>query len=181
MMLTKLTIAGMISVAVLAAASRAGSVSAQYPPPTGNCVITTSATTSAPGSTVTITVTVRDENGNPVANVPVPLNITKQPGNDASVTAGSTTTDAQGKVTGTLKLGSASGIVEVTATASGVSCSASVAAGAAAVLPEVALPSTGTGATAAGAAMPRGIAAMLLAGIGMVAAGAVIRRTAKSN
>jgi hypothetical protein len=179
-MLTKLTIAGMISVAVLAAASRAGSVSAQYPPPTGNCVITTSATTSAPGSTVTITVTVRDENGNPVANVPVPLSITKQPGNDASVTAGSTTTDAQGKVTGTLNLGSTGGIVEVTATASGVACSASVTAGTAAVAPAVALPSTGAGAIAGGDAMPRGIVAMLLAGIGAVVAGAAVRRP-KSN
>lgn len=180
-MLTKLTIAGMISVAVLAAAGRASSVSAQYPTPNGNCVITTLATASGIGSSIDITVTVRDENGNPLANVPVPLSITNQPGSDASVAAGSTTTDASGKITGKLNLGSTGGLVEVTATASGLSCRATVSAGTSAVASDVNLPNTGTGTSTAGDALPDGLVATLLAGMGAAAAGAALRRRAKSN
>ena len=180
-MLTRLTIAGMISVAVLAATVHAAGVSAQYPPPTGNCVITTSATAGAPGSTVTVTVTVRDSNGNPAANVPVPLNVTKQPGTGASVTPANATTDASGVATGTLTLGSTGGLVEVTASPSGVSCKASVTAGTAAVAAGVNLPSTGDGATASSTALPHLLAALLLAGAGAVVVGAGLRRSARGS
>lgn len=182
-MLTKLTVAGMISIAVLAAVARTetGTVQAQYPPPNGNCVATTSAATAAPGGSVIVTVTVRDVDGKPLANVPVPLVVSQQPGGDASIVPGATTTDANGQVTGTLNVGTASGVVEVSATASGVACRASVVNGKGEVAARVDLPNTGTGATAGGAAMPSRLALIMLAGIGAVAAGAALRRSVRGS
>jgi len=177
-MFTKLTVAGMISVAVLALVARTGTgtVSAQYPPPNGNCVATVSAATAAPGGSVIVTVTVRDVNGNPLANVPVPLSITQQPGNDASIVPGATTTDANGQVTGTLNVGTASGVVEVSASASGVACRASVVNGRGEVASQVGLPNTGTGAAAGDLVMPSALLAIVLAGFGTVVAGVALRR-----
>jgi hypothetical protein len=175
-MFTKLAIAGMLSVAVMAATVHAGSVSAQYPPPTGNCVILTSATAGAPGSTVNVTVTLRDGNGNPIVGAPVPLNVTKQPGTGASVAPISPSTNASGVATGTLTLGSTGGVVEVTASPSGVSCRASVTAGTAAVAADVALPNTGDGATASSSMLGQVLAAMMLAGFGIATAGVGLRR-----
>ncbi|MBI5285044.1 MAG: hypothetical protein HY874_08125 [Chloroflexi bacterium] len=182
-MLTKLTVAGMISIAVLAAVARTetGTVSAQYPPPSGNCVILTSATTATPGGSVNVTVTVRDVDGKPLANVPVPLVISQQPGGDASIVPGATTTDANGQVTGTLNVGTASGVVEVSATASGVACRASVVSGKGEVAARVDLPNTGTGPTAGDGVMPSGLLAILLAGLGTVVAGAALRRSERGS
>jgi len=175
-MLTKLIVAGIVSVAILAATAPARGVHAQYPPPTGNCVIVTSATSAAPGSTVTVTVTVRDSNGNPSPNVPVPLNVTRQPGGDASVTPGSATTDANGMVSGTLKVGTTGGAIDVTASPAGFSCKASVTTGTSTVASDVALPNTGAGDTTGSSTASVVLASLMLTAGAAVAAVGLRRR-----
>lgn len=177
-MLTKLVVAGMVSVAILAATAPSRGAHAQYPPPNGNCVITTSASAVAAGGSVTITVTVRDASGNPQSGVPVPVNITRQPGSDASLTLGNSTTDANGKVQGTLKLGATGGSVEVTASPPGMSCKATVTVGTTTVASEVGLPNTGEGSSAGGAGSMLWIS-LALAAAGAFVAGVAIRRTSR--
>lgn len=180
-MFTKLSIAGVVSAVVLLAAWHANSASAQYPPPNGNCTVTIDTARVDAGGSANVKIVVRDVNGNPVPNAAVTVVISKQPGSGASVTMNSSTTDANGVVTGTVKVGSTAGVVEVSATPQGTGCSAQVVAGQGAVAPEVALPSTGTGTGSGGA--QRGIDGMLvlltLAGAGVVAAGAAARRAAR--
>ena len=167
-MLTKLVVAGMVSVAILTATAPTRGAHAQYPPPTGNCVIVTSASSAAAGGSVDVTVTVRDGNGNPSANVPVPVNVTRQPGADASVTVGSSTTDASGAVSGALNVGTTGGAIDVTASPAGMSCKATVTVGTAAVAREVALPNTGAGSS------PNGNAAFVWVSLIFGAAGALV-------
>ena len=176
-MFTKLTIAGTIAAGILfAATAHAGSVRAQYPPPQGNCVVTTSATTQATGGSVTVTVTVRDATGNPVANTPVTLAVTKQPGSGATITPASGSTNASGQISGTLNVGNAAGAVEVTATPADTSCRASVVSGQGAVAAEVALPNTGDGASVGGASTAMLALIGALAVGGSLAAAAGLRR-----
>lgn len=177
-MLTKLVVAGMVSVAILAATAPTRGARAQYPPPNGNCVITTSASAVASGGSATVTVTVRDGNGNPQANVPVPVNITRQPAADASLTLGNSTTDANGVVTGTLKLGTTGGSVEVTASPAGMSCKATVTVGTTTVAPEVALPNTGAGSSSGGTASIIWVT-LAVAAAGAFVAGIGLRRTSR--
>ena len=177
-MRTKLIVAGMVSVAILAATAPSRGAHAQYPPPNGNCVIVTSASASAPGGSVNVTVTVRDGNGNPSANVPVPVNVTRQPGTDASVTVGSSTTNASGVVSGTLKVGTTGGAIDVTASPAGMSCKATVTVGASAVASEVALPNTGAGSSSGGTSSIVW-ASLMLAVAGAFVAGMGLRRTSR--
>ena len=175
-MLRKLVVAGIVSVAVLGAMVFTQGAHAQYPPPVGNCVIVTSATSAVAGGSVNVTVTVRDGNGNLQSGVPVPLNVTRQPGTGASVNPSSGTTNTNGVVTGVLNVGPTGGAVDVTASPAGMSCSATVTVGAQAVESQVALPNTGTGA-GAGSATPILLASILLAAAGAVAAGIGLRRS----
>jgi hypothetical protein len=177
-MFVKLVSAGIISMAILAATVATQSAHAQYPPPTGNCVIVTSASSAAAGGAVQVTVTVRDGNGNPSANVPVPVSVTRQPGGDASVTVGNSTTDASGSVSGTLNVGTTGGAVDVTASPEGISCAATVTVGESAIAPEVALPNTGVEASSGG---PGALlwASLALAAAGALVAGFGLGRTAK--
>jgi hypothetical protein len=133
-----------------------GHARAQYPAPAGNVTVTASETTATVGGSVTISATVRDVNGDPVAERRCLLVIARQPGTDASLTPASATTDASGVVTATLEVGSSPGIIEVTITCGSVSGNVSVVAGAA-TAPEqgappaspIELPNTGDGGTAA--------------------------------
>lgn len=176
-MFTKLSIAGIASAAVLLVATY-GSASAQYPPPNGNCVVTVGSARVDAGASASVQIVVRDVNGKPVPNAPVTVVVTKQPGSDASVTLNSSTTDANGVLTGTVKVGSKAGVVEISATPQGIACSAQVVAGQGAVAPEVALPSTGTGAGGDGGASGM-LVLLVAAGLGVVAAGAAVRRAAR--
>lgn len=143
-MLGRMMLALLLPVAGLAA--MAGVASAQYPPPVGNCVVTTTATATDQGGSVRLTITVRDLDGNPVAGEPVALSITAQPGNDASVAADASATDGNGVVMATLNVGSTPGVVTVQALAEEVSCSGSVSVMGGEVQPEViAPPDTGFG------------------------------------
>jgi hypothetical protein len=179
-MFSKLTIAGLISSAVLVAAFHAGGAHAQYPAPNGNCSVATSATTTNANGSVTLTVTVRDVNGNLASNQAVTLQVTKQPGSDATVTPNSGVTNAQGQITATLHSGSKAGVVEVSASPASTGCAASVVVGSGEVASEVNLPNTGTGATAGGDSPFAPIAlAVALAGAALMGAGALRRRAAR--
>lgn len=143
-MLGRMLVALMLPVAGLAA--MVGVASAQYPPPVGNCVVTTTAAATDEGGSVRVTVTVRDLDGKVVSGEPVAVSITAQPGSGASVVADATATDVNGVVMATLNVGSAAGVVTVQALAEDVSCSGSVSVVGGEVQPEViAPPDTGFG------------------------------------
>lgn len=177
-MFTRLSIAGIAAALLLVAATHVNSASAQYPPPSGNCAITVAAAQAAPGGSAAVTVTVRDVNGNPVANSPVTVTITSQPGNDASLAMNGATTDANGVLGGTLHVGSTAGSVKIGATPSGNACSAEVVVGQGQVASQVNLPNTGTG--PAGNEAPSALIALLLvAGAAVVLAGVGVRRMSR--
>ncbi len=73
------------------------------------------------GREVEVTATVLDETGDRVAGVECTFSIHAQPGSDASVDPGPVTTDAEGRATTTLRVGSTAGIVEVRADCDGIS------------------------------------------------------------
>lgn len=173
-MLTKLTIGGMVAVAVMLAAPHAMRVSAQYPPPEGNCVISTSATTTDPHGSVGVSVKVLDINGKPVPGVPTSLSISRQPGSGAALTANRSATDGSGVVTGALAAGANAGVIAIGAQAGAASCAASVVVGEGAVLAAVELPDTGAGATADGDS-PATLAVFLLGTLGMVVMASALR------
>ncbi len=125
--------------------------SADYPPPNGSVEFGVANTTADPGTAVTVTLTVLDAAGNPVANATCTMSITDQPGSGASVTQNGSETDANGAITGTLDVGGSLGSVVVTAVCpvgpgSSEVLSASgtvvVADGAGSALPPGSLPST---------------------------------------
>ena len=183
MMLIKLAVGGlMVVAAVMGIASRVGTASAQYPPPTGSCVLTVSATTINVNGTVEVVVTVLDVNGKPAAGVPIDLVVSRQPGTDASISGNASATDSNGQVRGTLNVGTASGTVTVTASTADVSCAGTVVVGQEAVLGQVVLPNTGGGSGSAGDASGV-LAAFLLgaAGLASVAAGANWRRRRRAQ
>lgn len=179
MMFARFSIAGLAAAGLLLAVFGVSPASAQYPPPSGNCGVTVATASVAAGGSASITIVIRDANGNPVPGTPVSASISKQPGSGATVTLNSSTTDANGQVTGTVQAGSTAGIIEVTATAPGVTCSAQLAAGQGAVAPEIALPNTGTGPTDGASAPLVALVLLALAGFGVVTIGAVARRAAR--
>jgi len=159
-MFTRLLLASFIP-AVAAVALAAGSASAQYPPPVGNCVTVASATAAAAGDSVDVTVTVRDLDGNPVSGELV--NLAASPAG-ASVAPPSATTDANGVVHATLDVGSVPGVVEVTAATAEVSCRASVGVAGGEIGGEIELPETGSGDTSATSRLPEVIIALVIGG-----------------
>ena len=94
-----------------------GTASAQYPPPAGSVTASLSDTTPATGSSVTVTCTVLDTVGNPVAGEVCVFTIVSQPGTDASLSSVTAVTNAQGIATVTLFAGSTSGTIVVEAEA----------------------------------------------------------------
>jgi hypothetical protein len=170
-MLTRLLLASLIPAAIAVAAT-AGSASAQYPPPVGNCVVVASATAVDVGDDVAITVTVRDLFGDPVAGEPVTLTVSQS---GASVSPPSASTDGNGVVNATLDVGGTPGVVEVTATTAEVACRASVGIAGGEVAGEIDLPNTGTG-TSATSKLPEIVIALVIGGGILAVAGASRRR-----
>jgi hypothetical protein len=167
-MLIRAILAATIPAALAVAAI--STASAQYPPPTGNCVVTASATATETGDGVTITVTVRDIEGNPVAGELVSLGVESQPGSGASITPTSATTGADGTVHATLNVGTDPGTVVVVALAEDVACRATVGVAGGEVAGEITLPNTGSG-LADGTNLGGLIIALIIAGALLFVAG----------
>ena len=107
---------GVLAVATMLMAGVFSSTAlADYPPPNGSVEFEVSDTTVDIGEAVTLTLTVLDADGNPVANAACSISITDQPGSGASVAQDSAETDAEGAITGTLDVGGSVGNVVVTA------------------------------------------------------------------
>lgn len=117
-----------------------GVARAQYPPPGGNVTVTPSDPTPDVGETVTLTIAVVDEDGNPVANQACVAQVTSQPGTGASVLNPNVQTDANGNATVQVNVGDTAGAVTVTVTCGELSGSAVLSVGEAPAPPE-----TGTG------------------------------------
>ncbi len=91
-----------------------------YPPPVGSLTTKATPTTPAPGTTTTVTATVLDSAGKPVAGAPVVFQIDSQPGTDAKFSNGlpqiTATTDATGTATVSLSAGGTPGNIIVKTT-----------------------------------------------------------------
>ena len=116
---------------------------AQYPPPVGS--VTAGASNPAPstGASVTVSCTVVDSQGQPVAGEPCTFAIVSQPGTDATLGAPSVTvnTNAQGVATAILSVGTNPGGIVVGVSAMGIQSQVTVSAqGAAATVPPGAQP-----------------------------------------
>ena len=129
-------------------AALAAQAMAQYPPVRGNVVLSAGAGNLALGGRTTINATVVDEAGHAVAGLSCTFSVARQPGNDASVGHGPFTTDATGRVSTTLNVGSAVGTVIVEATCGELSAAVSVVASCpqTPAAPPTSLPGTGAGA-----------------------------------
>jgi hypothetical protein len=159
---------------------------AAYPQPTGSATLSGSSTTVSVGGSTELTLEVVNSAGSPVAGKSCELYISSQPGTDASVTQDSTTTDAQGAISGILYVGTTRGTVEVTANCGNLFAGLSVIVGVAAppqapVEPaRIAMPPTGVGPAADGEAYGLGrIIALLAGGSLTLAAGSVLFRRAR--
>ena len=90
-----------------------------YPPPVGSVTVASASTTPLAGDSTELTATVRDNEGNPIADQDVTFSITSQPGNDASLGSLSKTvkTDQNGVAKVSLFAGSTPGniVVEIVA------------------------------------------------------------------
>jgi hypothetical protein len=85
-----------------------------YPPPDGNCEMTSSATTAVPESTVDLTLTVRDAAGTVVRDAWVSFSIASQPGTDARLTQIDDQTNGDGQARAQLLVGTTPGEIRVT-------------------------------------------------------------------
>ncbi len=144
------SLGAVVAVLLLTVAWRSGIAQAQYPTPSGNLTVAASQTTATAGQSVTITATLRDVNGNRLANHSCILYLANQPGTDASVTPANANTDAAGVVTAAVYVGRTPGTVVVRVTCGAVTGSVDVVAGVAvgpATPPAAAieLPGTGSG------------------------------------
>ena len=128
---------------------------AQYPPVHGNVVLAAGTGTLALGGRTTINATVVDEAGNAVSGLSCTFSVAQQPGNDASVDHGPFTTDAAGRVSTTLNVGSATGTIVVEANCGELSAAVSVVASGAQTpaAPPASLPGTGAGGSSGGAGL----------------------------
>ena len=128
-------------------AALAAQAMAQYPPVHGNVVLSAGAGTLALGERTSISATVVDDAGNPVAGLACAFSVGQQPGTDAGVDRGPFTTDARGEVSTTLNAGSAAGTIVVEATCGELSAAVSVVAASAQdpAAPPASLPGTGAG------------------------------------
>ena len=168
MRLVKFVALGVALVAGLAlsVALVAGGVArAQYPPPGGNVTVTPSDPTPDVGDTVTLTIAVVDEDGNPVANQACVAQVTSQPGTGASVVNPNVQTDASGNATVQVNVGDTAGAVTVTVTCGELSGSAVLSVGQAPAPPE-----TGTAGTLAESGRPNW-QLLLIAGLAALAVG----------
>ncbi|TAK71534.1 MAG: hypothetical protein EPO22_01140 [Dehalococcoidia bacterium] len=129
-----------------------GAAHAQYPQPSGSVAVTAAATNVTVGGSVAITATVRDANGDVLANESCTLAIASQPGTGASVSPTSAETDANGVVEATVDVGSTTGFVVVRVTCGDIAGSVTVVASAA-VAPAATVPALGQ-APASGIELP---------------------------
>lgn len=118
-------------VALMVLTIAGGTASAQYPPPAGSVTTSLSDTTPATGSSVTVTCTVLDTVGNPVAGEVCVFTIVSQPGTDVSLSSTTAVTNAQGIATVTLYTGSTVGAISVSAEARSIESQATAIAEAA--------------------------------------------------
>ena len=137
-------------------AALAAQAMAQYPPVRGNVVLSAGAGNLALGGRTSINATVVDEAGNAVSGLSCTFSVAQQPGTDASVEQGPFTTDATGRVSTTLSVGSAVGTVIVEANCGELSAAVSVVASGAQTpaAPPASLPDTGAGGGGSGGLDP---------------------------
>ncbi len=181
-MKTKMALRSLLAaaVAMLVGGVFSSSAYGDNPPPNGSVEFEVSDTTAEPGEDVTLTVTVLDVDGDPVANAACTISITDQPGSDASVAQDSAETDADGEITGELDVGGSLGSVIVTVVCpTGPGASDVLSASGTVVVagtdgsapPPASLPSTGFGSTGRDGGAGHTAAAMMIA---LVAVGAAL-------
>lgn len=141
------------------------------------------------GGFVTISVTVVDGNGDPLADTECSFSIVSQPGDDAVVGQAPVFTDGAGNVSTTLNVGSTAGEIEIEANCGGTTVSVEIEAGDDgdaddaddvvdvgddddAAAPPASLPDTGNGGYAYGISSMRVALIALLAGLGFAFVGA---------
>ena len=168
------TLLGALGLGMVLALGLLAQAWAQYPPVTGNVVLTAGDATPELGEEITLNAAVLDESGEPLVGVECTFSIVEQPGGDASVDAGPFTTDADGNVSTTLDTGSTAGAIVVEANCGELSAQVSLVAGAAAppasqpdAEPPASLPETGGGggSSSAGWAIWAIVAAGAVAGL----------------
>ena len=115
---------------------------AQYPPPAGSVTGSVNNPAPSPGASVTVTCTVTNSQGQPVANEPCTFSIVSQPGTNASLGAPSVTanTNAQGIATAVLSVGTTPGAIVVKVSAMGVQAQVTVSPKAATTVPAATVP-----------------------------------------
>ncbi|HEU4758765.1 MAG TPA: hypothetical protein VFT91_02170 [Dehalococcoidia bacterium] len=112
-----LAAAVMVGLLLIASLVAVSSRAQPYPPPVGSLTVAATSTTPSTGGTSTLTATVLDNSGNPVANADVVFEIVSQPGTDARFSNGQSSitakTGANGVASAVLSAGSAPGNVLV--------------------------------------------------------------------
>lgn len=167
-------------VAALIGSLSAREAAANYPQPSGSATLAGSSTTVSVGGSTVLTLTVVDSSGDPIAGKSCEFYISSQPGTDASVTQGSTETDASGVITGTLYVGTTPGTVKVTANCGTLFAGFSVVAGTAAAPQaplepgQITMPPTGVGPAAYGDHGLGLVIALLAGGLTTLAAGSAL-------
>jgi hypothetical protein len=106
-------------VAIVSFFAVAQTASAQYPPPKNTLLCTVSTIELKAGESATLTATLTDSSGKPIAGEVVSFKVVS---GDASVSPSSATTNAQGKATTTITAGANPGNLSVSATASYAEC-----------------------------------------------------------
>lgn len=153
---------------------------ADYPPPVGSLSAAASDTTPEPGSDVTVTCTVLDNSGNPMANDSCTFTIASQPGGASFDGSPSTTknTDADGVAAAVLSTGATPGTIVVEILSGALTSQVTITTGAA----PAELPATG-GSPSGSDSTPWPLAASAAAGgIALLMAGAFVAiRIRRSN
>ena len=134
-----------LAAGVLLVGMLGSTASAVYPPPTGSVSMSTSSTTPAAGTSVSISTTVLNQFGSPAFSLSCTFQVLSQPGSDAVVDAGPKVTDDNGVASTTLNVGAAAGTIVVGANCGEMSGQVSVTVQGASGAPTLRLPPTGTG------------------------------------
>lgn len=157
---------------------------APYPPPGAfSAICAVSPLTPVAGTSVTVTTTVLDADGQPVEGAQAIFTIVSQPGNDATIDPPSAVTDPTGTATATLSVGSTAGTIVVRSGAGDALCQATVGVSEVAgivVMPQ--LPATGSGTVARDGGwnwLPIGVGALLVVLAGAYGLGIHRRRDDK--
>jgi len=176
-----LKLAGLAMVSALLGLVSVQPAAANYPPPAGSATLSGSATTAATGTDVALTLTVVDSAGSAIAGKACTLYVASQPGADASVSQSSSTTDANGVLTGSLYTGTTPGTVQVVANCGNLFAGVTVVVSGVVVPPQapvqpvgITLPPTGF-APAAGTLWTGIVVVTLCGGILAVGAGCALR------